>query len=375
MKDNRNILLILLILSFLLSILTIFVVAEGGVPTVSARTAAVFEPQTGTFVYEKDSNKRLPMASTTKIMTALLAIELLDLDQSVVIPAEATGIEGSSVYLKAGDEITVRDLVYSVLLQSANDASTALAILISGDVASFASLMNETARQIGLTDTNYENPHGLDSGEHYTTAHDLALLASVALKNEAFEKITSTYKHTFAISETLRTVVNHNKLLKRYKGCIGVKTGYTDKSGRCLVSAAERDGVQLIAVTMNASDDWNDHTKMLDYGFSLFEAIPLYTVSECNFSVSVIDGEKERVSASVKKDAELLVHLKSSAPLRATQNIVQSVEAPVSTGDIIGSITVYQGDKAIYTFPITADEDVNKKKKTTNFFDILEELF
>ena len=183
------------------------------------------------------------------------------------------------------------------------------------------------------------------------------------------------YKHTFAISETLRTVVNHNKLLKRYKGCIGVKTGYTDKSGRCLVSAAERDGVQLIAVTMNAPDDWNDHTKMLDYGFSLFEAVPLYTVSECNFSVSVIDGEKERVSASVKKDAELLVHLKSSAPLRATQNIVQSVEAPVSTGDIIGSITVYQGDKAIYTFSITADEDVNKKKKTTNFFDILEELF
>ena len=174
MGDNKNILLILLVLSFLLSLLTIFVVAEGGIPTVNARSSVLYEPVSGTFILEKDANTRLPMASTTKIMTALLAIERLNLDEVVKIPAEATGIEGSSVYLKENDELTVRDLVYSVLLQSANDAATALALIVSGDVKSFADEMNARAREIGLCDTNFENLHGLDSENHYTTAHDLA---------------------------------------------------------------------------------------------------------------------------------------------------------------------------------------------------------
>ena len=201
MLDNKNILLILLVLSLLLSLLTVFVVAEGGIPAVSAKSSVLYEPVTKSFLYEKNADTRLPMASTTKIMTALLAIERLDLDEVVVIPKEATGLEGSSIYLNENDEIKVCDLIYSVLLQSANDAATALAIKISGDTKTFADEMNKRAKQLGLNDTSFENPHGLDSQNHYTTAHDLAVIASEALSNDVFKEICSTYKHSFYISE------------------------------------------------------------------------------------------------------------------------------------------------------------------------------
>ena len=243
----------------------------------------------GSFIINKDMNLKLPMASTTKIMTALLAIELCKNDEVVTVPLEAVGVEGSSVYLKEGDQITVKNLIYSVLLQSANDAAEALAIYISGDVQSFAELMNKRAREIGLSETSFENPHGLDSENHYTTAHDLAILASVAVKNELFLQIASTYKYEFNLAESKRLLVNHNKLLKSYPNTYGIKTGYTKKSGRCLVSYASREGKNLICVTLNAPNDWCDHKNMLEYGFNLFK---LTNTTNSNFIADMANEEK-----------------------------------------------------------------------------------
>ena len=373
MRDNKNILLILLVLTFLLSLLTIFVVAEGGVPSVSGRSSALYEPSTKEFVLLKNADERLPMASTTKIMTALIAIEKCDLSELVVIPAEATGIEGSSVYLRAGDVVTVRDLVYSVLLQSANDAATALAIKISGDVKSFADVMNARAEELGLKDTHFENPHGLDADEHYTTAHDLALLAACALENDIFRTICSTYKYSFVISDSIRTVINHNKLLKRYDGAFGVKTGYTDESGRCLVSAAEKDGVTLIAVTLNAPDDWRDHTKMLDYGFSQFDAVSLSSVTETEISIPVSDGKQDTLVAKIADAGTLITQRKGSAPLKVN-TLINNISAPVKKGDIVGSVSVYDGEVLRLTADIVADEDVYRADDG-GIFDFIKNIF
>ncbi len=246
-----------------------FSCSAAGIPKTSAMSACLYDIDTESFIVNKNMNEPLPMASTTKIMTALLAIEHCQLDTVISIPKEAAGVEGSSVYLKEGDLISIRDLLYSVLLQSANDAAQALAIYISGDTHSFADLMNKRASELGLLSTSFENPHGLDSENHYTTAHDLALLAAFAVKNEVFLKITSTFKYQFNIAEATRVLVNHNKLIKSYPDAYGVKTGYTRKSGRCLVSYASREGKNLICVTLNAPNDWSDHKNMLDYGFNI----------------------------------------------------------------------------------------------------------
>ena len=239
---------------------------------VEAKAECVMEVNSRRILYEARGDLRLPMASTTKVLTAITVLELCqDISEEVVIPQEAVGIEGSSVYLKSGEELTVRALLYALMLRSANDAAAALAYSISGSIEDFSLLMNKKAEELGLTDTNFENPHGLDSKNHYTTATDLARLTAYALKNPIFKEITSTYKTVIDSSLQSRLLINHNKLLSSYQGCIGVKTGYTRKSGRSLVSAAERDGIMLIAVTINAPDDWKDHTRLLDYGFSLYQ--------------------------------------------------------------------------------------------------------
>ena len=212
------------------------------------------------------------MASTTKIMTAIVTIENLDLDRIVAVDDRAIGIEGSSIYLKQGEEISVRALLYALMLRSANDAAAALAYEISGSTEDFALLMNEKAAELGLSDTNFENPHGLDSENHYTTAHDLAIISAYAMSNQTFREIVSSRKALIESSAEKRMLINHNKMLSYYDGCIGIKTGYTKKSGRSLASAAERDGATLICITINAPDDWNDHKKLFDYGFSQIHA-------------------------------------------------------------------------------------------------------
>ncbi|MBQ8861613.1 MAG: D-alanyl-D-alanine carboxypeptidase, partial [Clostridia bacterium] len=221
--------------------------------SVSAQSAVLIEAESGKIIYEKDAHTRRGMASTTKIMTALCAIESLPLDTVVTVPQEAAGVEGSSVYLKAGEKLTLENLLYALMLQSANDAAAAVAIATAGSIEGFAELMNAKAAELGLRDTHFENPHGLDGAEHYTTAYELAKIAAHALENEDFARIVSTVKHTVPATESspARTLVNHNRLLRTYDDIVGVKTGFTKKCGRTLVSAAEREGVRLICVTLN----------------------------------------------------------------------------------------------------------------------------
>ena len=242
-------------------------------PQVSAKSAALLDGTTGEFLYEKNGDQRALIASTTKIMTGLLVCEAGDLGRTVTVPETAAGTEGSSMYLKSGETLTRRELLYGMMLHSGNDAALTLAVSISGSEAAFVRQMNLRARALGLTQTHFANPHGLDSGENYSTALDLARLAQAALQNEQFRAVVSTKTITCAG----RTLTNHNKLLWRYDGCIGVKTGYTRHAGRILVSAAERGGRMLIAVTISDPDDWRDHVSLLDYGFAVLGSdTPVY---------------------------------------------------------------------------------------------------
>lgn len=242
------------------------------------------------------------MASTTKIMTALLAIERLDPETVVTVPKEAVGIEGSSIYLTEGEQITVSDLLYGLMLESGNDAATALAIAAGGTVEDFVRLMNERAAELGLEDTHFSNPHGLSADDHYTTAYDLARLTCAALENETFASIVSCKTKT--ISDGRRYLSNHNRLLRSYEGCIGVKTGYTLATGRTLVTAAERDGLTLVAVTLNDRSDWADHTRLLDYGFAHYESVALEGVS--GTPLPVVGGVAESVSVSAADGSVVL---------------------------------------------------------------------
>ena len=365
MRDKRTILYLLIISTFLLSMLALLASAETGIST-SAKSSSLYNSDTGTFVYGKNMDMRLPMASTTKIMTALIAIERLDPEEMISVPKEAVGIEGSSLYLSEGDVLRAKDLIYSLMLQSANDAAVVLALRIGNTIPSFAEIMNEKAREIGTENTSFENPHGLDSENHYTTAHDLALISAAALKNETFKKIVSTYKYSFKIGEKTRTVVNHNKLLKLYDGCIGIKTGYTKKCGRCLVSAAEKDGVTLIAVTLSAPDDWKDHSALLDYGFEKFESVNNYSLANIPDTIPVISGDKPEIKIGFAENNGYTVKYKTDE-LGVDIQLIPYVTTDINEGDIVGKLIVRAEGYAKET-EIIALEGVKIKNIKKRFF-------
>ena len=362
MRDRKTLLYLLILSTFLISMMALLASAETGI-NVKAKSSALYNPDTKTFLYENNAGARLSPASTTKIITALIAIEELDPDEIISVPRAAVGVEGSSLYLAEGDELSVRDLIYGVLLQSANDAATALALRISGDIPTFAQLMTQRARDIGAVDTSFQNPHGLDSDEHYTTAHDLSLIAAEALGNDTFRKISSTYKYTFNIGDKTRVIVNHNKLLRAYDGCIGVKTGYTRKSGRCLVSAAERNGVTLIAVTLNDPDDWNDHSDMLDYGFNELECVDLSSLIDLPDELPTVSSDGATVKIGFAKSSAVKF---VSDKIDCTLDLPYYIASDVNVGDKVGELTLrYRGYEE--TIDIVAQCDVKIKRTKRRF--------
>ena len=344
-------------LAFVVALLTLlltfcFSAKAFAVPSVSAKSAVLIEAESGRVLYQQNAFVRLPMASTTKIMTALVAIRSGDIDRVVSIPAEATGIEGSSIYLYPGERLTLRQLIYALLLESANDAATAIAMEVAGSVASFAALMNSTATELGLTATHFTNPHGLDDGEHYTTAYDLARIAAAALADPVFREICGTTRKTIPLKgeEGTRVLINHNKMLTRYEGAIGVKTGFTKKSGRCLVSAAERDGLTLIAVTLCAPDDWNDHAAMLDFGFEQYTRVRLTGEGEVYARIPVLGSLLSFVQ--VKAANEVYYPLGPGEELRKEVSLTQWIQAPVTRGQTAGTVTWYLGDQVVAMCPL-----------------------
>jgi len=338
-------LLYLLLVALILPIFSFSAWAQSGdYPSVSAQSAMLIEASSGKPVYEKDAHRRLPMASTTKIMTALVAARLAPPDHRIRVDARAVGVEGSSVYLTEGEILTLEELLYALLLESANDAAVAIAIGLSGSVEAFCEEMNREAKRLGLNETHFVNPHGLDDSEHYTTAFELALIARALLENDWLATIVSTTKKTIGTDspEHTRVLINHNRLLRSYDGCIGVKTGYTKRSGRCLVSAAEKNGVRLIAVTLNAPNDWQDHTDLFDYGMTRYRSVRLCERQEHCFEVAVVGGTHSVLTVSNQETLAVTLPRKSVA-VNTTVELPRFLYAPISTDQTVGKV-VYHAD-------------------------------
>ena len=327
------------------------------VSAISAERAIVLDGQTGQVLYEKNGNQQALIASTTKIMTALVVCEQCNVLDRVAIPKEAVGIEGSSMYLREGEVLTVQELLYGLMLRSGNDAAVALAIYCGGTVEGFAELMNDKAHRLGLRNTHFVNPHGLDAPDHYSTAKDLAILAAYAMENPIFARTVAT--KTVTIGE--RSLRNHNKLLWQFDGADGVKTGFTKAAGRLLVSSAVRDGRRIIAVTMNAPDDWEDHKQLLSRAFTDYEPQLLVEEGEVIGCVEVAGGTagtvdivaEESFSFSMKKGESW--HLELPDP--------GFVYAPVVSGQSAGYAHVFVEDRPVGKVSVVYGDTVEMEKE------------
>ena len=324
----------------------------------SAQCAVLYYPDADKILFEKNADTLRSMASTTKIMTSLIALEECTPDAVVTVTPEMINVEGTSSSLCVGDKITLRDLVYCMMLESGNDAANAVALYLGGSFEGFAEMMNNRASRIGMKNTSFVTPSGLDDENHYTTAYDMALLAAEALENREFYSVSSaeSKKITFVYPEKSKTMYNHNKLLTLYDGCIGLKTGFTKKSGRCLVSAAERNGIRLIAVTLNAGDDWNDHRKLLDYGFSCVKTVKADTSYE-GFSLRVVGGNAECVGIRANETSLGIPEAENGKVTRKIY-LPKFIYAPVSENDVVGYAEYCIGSEIIKTIPLTASENV-----------------
>lgn len=337
-------------------------VAQAAGPEVSAQSAVVLTADTGTVLFEKDGHTPRPVASTTKIMTALLALEAAQErgDPLVDITQEMVAVEGSSMGLQAGDSISLTGLAAGMLLASGNDAANAAALYLDGSLESFAARMNQRAAALGMEDTHFVTPSGLDGEDaqglgHLSTAYDMALLARAALEDQAFRQLCSSPSLAVEFAEPVKrvTYTNHNKLLTQYQGCVGVKTGFTKEAGRCLVSAAERDGALLIAVTLNAPNDWEDHTALLDYGFSQVEPYQL-AGGDVRLTVPVVGSPVEVVSLRGSNGGEVTLPLGQGAQVERVVRVPKFLYAPVEAGEQVGEICWYLEGQLLGSAPLTA---------------------
>lgn len=337
-------------------------VARAAGPEVSAQSAVVLTADTGAVLFEKDGHTPRPVASTTKIMTALLALEAAQErgDPLVDITQEMVAVEGSSMGLQAGDSISLTGLAAGMLLASGNDAANAAALYLDASLESFAARMNQRAAVLGMEDTHFVTPSGLDGEDaqglgHLSTAYDMALLARAALEDQAFRQLCSSPSLAVEFAEPVKrvTYTNHNKLLTQYQGCVGVKTGFTKEAGRCLVSAAERDGALLIAVTLNAPNDWQDHTALLDYGFSQVEPYQL-AGGDVRLTVPVVGSPVEVMSLRGSNGGEVTLPLGQGAQVERVVHAPKFLYAPVESGEQVGEICWYLEGQLLGSAPLTA---------------------
>lgn len=334
------------ILIFVVNLITVDASAVNKI-SLSAKSAILINAHTNEVVYEKNAYEKRGMASTTKIMTALLAIEKGNLQKTVVADDDDVRVEGTSIGLKAGDKITLKTLVQGMLLESGNDAANVTARVIGKSREKFVSLMNKKAKEIGMKNTHFENPSGLTEEEHFSTAFDMALLGSYAIKNKQFRDICSlsSVRVSYGNPEYQRTFKNHNKLLNSVEGAFGIKTGFTKVSGRCLVSAAQRNGVTLIAVTLCAPDDWNDHKKLFEYGF---EKVKMY---ETDFNaeeirVDVVGSDNKKIGVKLKNQ---LTYTAMSEEINPETVVLcdKFLYSDVKKGDRVGCVRVFSSDKRL----------------------------
>lgn len=334
---------------------------DDALPRVTARSAVVMEVKTGRVLYERNMGDRRFPASTTKIMTLIIALEKGNLDDVVKVGPHAAGTEGSTLWLEEGDEITLRELLYGMMLHSGNDATVAVAEHIAGSVDAFARLMTDKAHEIGAKDTNFVNANGLPDDAHYTTAHDLALIASYGYTLPEFEKIVSTKEITFPwVKDDTHRLRNENQMLWLYEGGNGVKTGYTDAAGRCLVSAAKRDGIQLVAVVLDSNWMWNDSILLLDYGFSKIDRTTVVKKHAQVGTVAVTGSRARRLGVQTKDEIVLPV-VDGTAGYEQTIDLPHAVKAPIKKGDVVGTLRVSYEGKEVAKTDLVAMQDAEQK--------------
>lgn len=343
--------------------------------TGSAECMIVMERDTERVLNEKNADKKRPMASTTKIATAITVIDnVTDLDKIVRVPAAAVGVEGSSIYLEKDEELTVRDLLYGLMLQSGNDCAAALAITTAGSIENFAALMNETAAKVGADNTNFVNPHGLHHDEHYTTARDLGKITAYAMKNTIFREIVGTKRYVMPWKdrEYDRVIVNKNKILSTYEGGDGVKTGYTKKAGRCLVASATRDGMNVIAVVLNCGPMFEDCRQLLDGAFAEYSLKDVSkAVDLSSVSAIVTDGKAQSTRLETEKGLFYPLTESEYGAIRFEVSGVDSMSAPVHIGDENGKIKFYSGNRLLFERKLYSIEEVASLDYSDILYDIV----
>lgn len=332
---------------------------EGGI-AVSAESAIVMDVGTGQVLYAKNAHKPRPIASTTKIMTALVAIQYGDLKGVATISQRAAGVEGSSIYLKAGEKLSLEELLYGALMHSGNDACVAIAEQVAGEEKIFVTFMNYMAHRLGAKNTHFCNTNGLPNDRHLSSAYDLALITRHALQNPVFSKIVSTRTQSINGPKGNRFLSNTNKMLWSYQGANGVKTGTTQAAGKCLVASASRDGRRLVAVVLHSSDRYTDSIKLLDYGYAGFYNEKVANRGD-DFSVlRVKEGIKEKVAVTVPRDLIVTVPVGEKDGLEKIIMLEHDLQAPVKQGQVVGKVQVLVGDKLVSELDLVAKEGVVK---------------
>ena len=372
MQTKLRIIAFLLILSSFFSVFCIFASAkEKEDINISAKAFCLIDADSGRVLFGRNEYTRMPMASTTKIMTAIIALESgIPLSKEITVPKEAVGIEGSSIYLAEGEKITLEALIYGLLLSSANDSAVAIAIAVSGSVEDFVDSMNQKAFSLNLEDTHFVNPHGLYDKEHYSSAYDLARILAYCKKNENFCKISGCSKRVFPRDDgTTRVMINHNKLLSYDIGVIAGKTGFTKMSGRCLVSCAKRENLTLICATLVAPDDWNDHKKLYEFGFSNYKRVCFDAI---RISIPLISGKEDHIVAESSGVSVLLPS--EYADIDTVIEAPRFLFAGLKKGDAIGRVVYsYQG-KILAVSPLILAKDATRVKYRFNLFEWLIDL-
>ncbi len=330
-----------------------------GALSVSSASAVLYEPQSKRVLFEKNADERRPMASTTKLMTALVAMEHLNADAVITVPETAVLVEGSAMGLRGGDRLTVRDALAGLLLSSGNDAANVLALSVSDSLPSFAVLMNNKAAALGMSRSVFVTPSGLDADDHASTARDMAVLGAAVLKQPLLSQLCASKYASVTINDVTTSVSNHNRLLWLYKDAIGMKTGFTKKSGKCLVSAAKRNGVTLIVASMNGGDYWNDHMSLYEYGFSrtvsVEPALPaLPSVTVCGGVADTVDltGEQPEAAVLLREEAEQITY---------EWELPRFVWAPIRHGDTLGTLRYRVGERMLAEIPLTAATSVAER--------------
>ena len=360
MKKSKNTIIIILVLLTIMNLNQVYGVEIDEKLILSGESYILIDKDIGRVLLEENSHKKMPMASTTKIMTALIALEKGNLSDRIRVDDDAVGIEGSSIYLKKDEIITLKDLIYGLMLRSGNDAAVAIAIHVGGTSEEFVKLMNDKAKSIGALNTNFTNPNGLPDEKHYSTAYDMALITREAFKYEEFANVVNSKSYTSDRVEN-NYFYNKNKTLWDYEGGNGVKTGYTMSSGRCLVSSASRNGLNLISVSLNARDWFNDNHKLLDYGFEKYSSSLIFDKGQFMKKVRVEKGNRDYINLVAEETLFFPLKEGEKEKLKIDIQSFDGIDLPISKGDLLGDVSVYLDGKLISKVNLVSKDTIEKQ--------------